>query len=298
MTKMRDEIGNSRGVVPRYCRLLSDIEKELAALSRDASAGTIQRNLALVRSLGLRHQCAPLLREVLCDASLLDLVASRSYRHVNHFDKIVLIANDDLQGYRLTLHLWDPPYSASELEDELIHAHRFSFWSTILTGTLVSQNYVHAANGQLFRQYRYIPEKRARDFSDFYQFRGTVTLAKSDPDVKGTGDTYYLAAPSIHRIELPIARTTCSMVLRGPRLQNYSNVFNTSYPKSDSSFDNVMFTPQQLARRLEKLLRLLDTDTDAYSLADVAAKRRERRTVSSSAFGDEVADAAQTQGKQ
>src|SRR5262245_42710304 len=97
----------------------------LKSLPSDESARTIASNLALVTRLASYQYFVPLLREIVSDARLLAEIASRSYRHVNYFDKIVLVDSANPGGYRLTLHLWVPPFTDRELKKESLHDHRF-----------------------------------------------------------------------------------------------------------------------------------------------------------------------------
>ena len=93
--------------------------------------------------------------ELLVERSTLELVASRSYRHVNHFDKIVLVDGGAADRHRLTMHRWCPPYPESELSEELIHDHRFGFTSQILFGQLRSRCYtaVGESSGDVVASY-------------------------------------------------------------------------------------------------------------------------------------------------
>src|SRR5688572_28976068 len=115
-----------------------DLSALLSGLPHDKSPRAVAANLHLIGEIGARDRIIRLIDELLDSESLLGEVAARSYRHVNLFDKIVLVGNSDPSAYRLTFHLWLPPYTDPELRQELIHEHRFDFWSTILTGTLRS----------------------------------------------------------------------------------------------------------------------------------------------------------------
>nr|BDT37554.1 hypothetical protein MFMH1_72230 [Myxococcus sp. MH1] len=212
----------------------------------------MNRNLELIARLGRPDLIIPLLRQILDDPALIEEVASLSYRHVNHFDKIVLVDSAAQTGYRLTLHLWKPPYSDKEFHDELIHDHRFNFWSTILTGKLVTENLQRAAGGMTFRQYQYIPENRGA--SKFYTFMGEESLIKVTPSAKHAGQSYFLRYESIHRVVLPREEMACTLVLRGPRQRQFSNIYNTAYPSSDLQVVHPMFTPCEVRGRLEALI--------------------------------------------
>jgi hypothetical protein len=237
---------------------LSQLQTTLESLPVDDSSTTIKDNLTLINTIGRPGQFIPLLHRILSDRDLLAEVAARSYHHVNHFDKIVLVGNDKERGYRLTLHLWNPPYTEKELEDELIHDHRFNFCSLVLAGVLTSDNFIQSPEGRVYRQYRYIPEKRTATFLDFYQFAGEVKLLKTEPSRKHAGQSYYLAAPSIHQVLLPHSSITCTLVLRGPRQRSYANVFNTEYPKDNTQFDNSMFSESALASKITALVNTME----------------------------------------
>jgi hypothetical protein len=209
----------------------------VAAIPRNKTKEIVDENLVLVGWLGERGTILELLLEVLRSDQLLATIASRSYRHVNQFDKIVLIGNDDPEAYRITLHLWTPPYAVGAREQELIHGHRFSFWSVVLVGNVSSENYARVASGGgVFREYA-----------------GDTQLARSGEYRKWAGESYFLDASNIHRITLP-SEITCTLVLRGPRLQPYSSVFNTRYPDQDTRLPNVMFTSAELEQRLVRLV--------------------------------------------
>lgn len=241
---------------------LDGVEGLLHGLPREKSERTIEDNLYFVGELGRPERMYSLLRGLLADTDALELVSGRSYRHVNHFDKIVLVDSGDRGGYRLTLHLWRPPYTEDEVEDELIHDHRFSFWSTILAGNLLSENFERAVGGRRYRGYRYIPEKRdVSTASNFYEFVGESALVTTQPSKETVGSSYYLNYQRIHRVVLPQECMTCTLVLRGPREREFSTVYNTSYPTQDTRATNEMFTPEQVRERLGALLTELSKRT-------------------------------------
>jgi hypothetical protein len=221
---------------------------------------------ALVKNLGQRDEIISLLRAILSSPAALTEIAGRSYPHVNKFDKVVLVGNNEPQSYRLTLHLWQPPYSERALRQELIHDHRFDFWSTILTGTLESEEFElrEARTDQddgltAYRQYKFVPEvARTTDFREFYEFQGSVYLSRTGMRREHAGGTYYLDAPRIHRIILPRRGITCSLVLRGPRLRSYSYIYNTTYPSRDTFLQNKMFSERDLSHRLAQILAALE----------------------------------------
>jgi hypothetical protein len=75
---------------PRHISL-PGLEAALAALPRDATPSVIESNVALVADLGNPEDVCRLLESISSDDTAVRLIAGRSYRHVNHFDKIVLV---------------------------------------------------------------------------------------------------------------------------------------------------------------------------------------------------------------
>ncbi|MGW0615409.1 hypothetical protein [Streptomyces sp. NPDC002788] len=238
------------GPPPTY----EEVCRKLAALPIDRSETTVQSNLELVHALGSGENLSALLGEILADEKLLASVAQRSYPHTNHFDKIVLVDPGTQLGYRLTLHLWNPPYSDAEAEDEQIHDHRFSFWSHVVAGTLTSQNFVRDATGTLFGEYQYIPEKlnSVATVGNFYVNVGDSPLLATDLPRIESGMSYELTFDQIHRVILPREDLTCTLVLRGPRQKNYASVFSNSV-KYDPT-ENQMFSTADLAEKLRIVL--------------------------------------------
>ncbi|QSB15080.1 hypothetical protein JQS43_01480 [Natronosporangium hydrolyticum] len=214
-------------------------------------------NLDFITRLGEPGAMVDRLRALLADPAALAEVAGRSYHHVNHFDKVVLV--DSAAGYRLTLHIWDPPYSAAEVREELVHDHRFSFWSHILTGELRSEYYVpvDAGEGTTYQRFRYLREPASGveggRFGEFYQHAGAVNLREAAPTVDPAGHSYYLHNKRIHRVLLPERTLTATVVLRGPRERETSNVYSTVYPEHDVLSRNVTFGAGELAAKLANL---------------------------------------------
>lgn len=249
-------IQTSFRVSTSYRELVNHVEQIPTTLS----TVVIEENLEFMEKLGQPGAIVPLLQEVMDDEVTLKEIASRSYMHVDHFHKIVFVGSDAINGYRLTLHMWIPPYAEDHVYGEAIHNHRFSFWSHILAGELVSEKYDRSTSGPLFREYRYTPTQRGTAFSDFYEFVGEQSLTCSAPSAKHSGQAYFMAANNIHRVLPPTETMTCTLVLRGPRERSSSNVFNTAYPSNDTNVDNVMFDPAYVRTRLEGLVRVLMTN--------------------------------------
>ena len=141
---------------PRSPCSLVDAENWVRGLAKEKD-NLFKENLATLRILAEKQNVTCFLTHVISDNTLLSSIASRSYTHINHFDKIVLV-DAPSHNYRLTLHIWWPLDSNNQLDDEPMHSHRFDFWSTVLTGKLKSQFFDRVSDQQQYRDFEYIPE--------------------------------------------------------------------------------------------------------------------------------------------
>jgi len=87
--------------------LLSFVETQLQSLPGDVSTdAAIAKNTAFLRVLAANEAPRRLIEEILANSDLRSRIASRSYRHANNFDKILLLDNGQPDGYRLSIHHW------------------------------------------------------------------------------------------------------------------------------------------------------------------------------------------------
>jgi hypothetical protein len=238
-------------------KILENIEKEVKNLSRDVhNQSIVNKNLDYIKSLAQKKIPEQLIKEILVDEKALETIAKRSYEHVNHFDKIVLIDNDP-SGFRLTLHSWNCNYGKEIPDEELIHNHRFSFWSHIFRGKLVAENFAEAEEFSIekktFNKYVYRPSDTGNIHTCTFQEK--AQLNKIEKTTKIQGESYYLNFDTTHRILLPESGTNlCTFVLRGPRERDYTNTYNTFYPDRGIESNVPMMTADQLKEKLQKIL--------------------------------------------
>jgi hypothetical protein len=238
-----------------YSCSLQRIQELLRVLVNEKRHRTNEDNLALLRLLGQKQNFTFLLNQIRCDSILMKSVADRSYTHFNYFDKIVLIDSPE-NGYRLTLHIWWPPFTEGELNEDRIHNHRFDFWSVIITGKLKSQFYCEASNGKKYYKSVYIPiEKQPRSSM---QYIGETELVKTNYSELNPGDSYFLTYTSIHKVVLPKDQVTSTLVLRGPRVRSRADVFNSFMPCTKSWINPPRIRATELEQKLASLCRILD----------------------------------------
>ena len=238
--------------------IMSNIEMDLLKLPRNVNdPEVVKNNLEYMKNLAHYNIPTLLIKEILNDNGLLKTIAERSYQHVNHFDKIVLIDNPNPKGYRLTLHSWTNIYSEDILNEELIHNHRFSFWSHIFRGRLISENFAEATffsvERKMFKKFIYHPSKTGNIHTCIAD--GEAQLIKLDSSYIDQGKTYYLNYKTTHRVILPTnGNNICTFVLRGPRERDYTNTYNTFYPDRGIESSVSMMTLEQLKNKLINIL--------------------------------------------
>jgi hypothetical protein len=234
------------------------VKRQLSELPRDTkNSAIVEENLAYLRSLVSQNVPSRLIQEVLDSEELLEIISARSYHHVNHFDKIVVVDSEDPLSYRLTLHYWPGAYDTRVMNQELIHNHRFSFWSHIFRGTLRMENYAEApmigVGQQVLRRYVYRPTVVGNIHS--CEFDGEARLEKKDDTAYPQGECYYLHYLATHRVTLPEGNSRiCTMVLRGPREREYTNTYNTFYPEQGMESSVPTMEPVVLERKLREIL--------------------------------------------
>lgn len=233
------------------------VTRQLSELPRNTkSTAVVEENLAYLRDLVSQGVPRLIMQEVLESEDLINVISARSYRHVNHFDKIVLVDSDP-HSYRLTLHYWPGGYDERVMTQELIHNHRFSFWSHIFRGTLRMENYAEASTAsdgqQQLRRYVYRPTNVGNVHS--CELDGEARLEKKDDAAYPQGVCYYLHYTATHRVMLPEGEDRiCTMVIRGPREREFTHTYNTFYPERGMESSVPTMEPAVLVQKLREIL--------------------------------------------
>tara|TARA_Y100000588_G_C14157744_1_gene883419 strand:+ start:683 stop:1402 length:720 start_codon:yes stop_codon:yes gene_type:complete len=220
----------------------------------------ISEHLRFMQSLGDSGVFEATISEILATPKLLADVASRSYGHVNLFSKIVLIDNSNPESYRLTAHFWHPRFFEQNDFKELIHNHRFNFWSYIHKGKMISQNFhehdqLEDQDTLELNRFRYMPSKTGNIHDCSYEKKVCVKLAERL--VFNKGETYYMHYKTIHRVIYNSkSPPLCTFVLRGPRQRSYTNTYNTFYPERSVSSAVPMMQSDELRKTLETIAAL------------------------------------------
>ncbi|PJZ05827.1 hypothetical protein PRCB_09160 [Pantoea rodasii] len=198
-----------------------------------------------------------LIQEILEDPDYLSEIASNSYKHVNHFSKVVLINDANQDNCRLTLHIWKPPFTEAEISQELIHDHRFSFSSYVLCGEQVHEIFSESSQKSItkvrFQKYKYLPSDTGNIHDCF--FEEDVYLDQIAEKKVSPGNVYTMHNEAIHRIVFPEGdEPIISFLVRGPRKRNYTHTYNTFYPREGTVSNVPMYTPHELHELLSYTL--------------------------------------------
>lgn len=153
---------------------------------------------------------ASLLGSIRADASRLKILADRSYRHHNGFDKIVL-ASPASSPLKLVLHVW-PRGGAADAND--IHDHRWDFASVVLCGALRVELYEPDVSGRSYSVMRYRPMPGAENYD--LQPSGTMAVSAQASVTITVGSAYSWAADLLHRAWGLPGQTTATLIVQGP----------------------------------------------------------------------------------
>jgi len=182
----------------------------------------------LIASLGRPLSLRSLLDSIQSSPEQLQRIAQRSFHHTNHFDKIILLDDEVNARFRLALHLWRPPFSLDEVDDEQIHNHRNDFWSTILFGELESWEFVRSEYGEPYHETLYRPSRTATSAKvNEYSPLGSAFLRPTGIHRWEAGSTYYLQHAIIHRIAIS-QLATATLLLKGPHVAEATSLFSSS----------------------------------------------------------------------
>ena len=152
------------------------------------------------------------------DASSLAVLARRSYRHRNGFDKIV-IAEPAGSPLKLVLHVW--PQGGPRTADD-IHNHRWNFSSVVVSGTLHLELYEPDISGPDYAVMEYRSLPGAGNFE--LRPKGTTTASARKSETLHAGSTYTWACQRLHRAWGALGHVTATLVVQGAPSQASTTV--------------------------------------------------------------------------
>ncbi len=165
----------------------------------------------------------PRLLDHILAAGNLTPLAALSYRHPNHFEKLVLAQVPS--GHKVVVHVW-PGGGESPHRDGNLHNHRWHFATRVLIGSYSFTEFevAEAANGTgpIHREHRYSvgPDGEHR-LEDVGPCRMVVTQRRT----LRSGDTYLLPNSVVHQIEMGDQAPTVTLFVQGPPVSSSTRVF-------------------------------------------------------------------------
>ncbi len=198
--------------------------------------------------------------DILNSEKLVRNIADKSYMHSNGFDKIVLVDNFN-DGCKLRLHVWWPYSDAGGYlsQESDIHNHRWDFMSKVMLGTLHVKEFVVSSSGVNMSEYRYVSPGTKNNIELSYIGKARVKMvAASKLKVPAL---YLQKNNTLHQVVADRKKMVATLVVQGPVLKNYTNVYKSA--TSDSSccnFNVIRMTELDLFFKLTKLIQYLQNN--------------------------------------
>jgi hypothetical protein len=201
-----------------------------------------------------KHSILETLDGILQSPSMLGGVASLSYRHLNHFDKIVL-ASFGKDTCKLRLHVWWGESTDGDMEN--IHNHRWDFSTVILHGSYRFQLYEIEPGGRGLHEYRY----HSPDDSEYYSMeRVGGASAECVLDARfGAGASYYLSHSCLHRVSALPQATVVTLMCQGPVRSNATRVLTEGAISNPERVSAARMSVEELRSKLERVRAILDS---------------------------------------
>lgn len=193
------------------------------------------------------------LAAILADPVALSQVASRSYRHSNGFDKIVLKYYDRRYPC-IRLHVWGPMQSRSCPD---IHNHPWNFAAHVIAGSLTNQVFTRIqsqqndGNNVCALEYT-VTAGNPTLVGHRTSYVGEAWLAQQTDCLVSRHSTYGFSTAVLHRT-LPAAQSgAATLFLQGPFLLTESSMFRSSRADYQQGVIRVdVFSPAELRERLK-----------------------------------------------
>ncbi|HEY2577158.1 MAG TPA: hypothetical protein VGI74_12710 [Streptosporangiaceae bacterium] len=194
--------------------------RRLHSLLDDAPPGEATQRAALeaVSGLGAPGQIVPVLRALREDPQIVAARAVQSYRHPLGFDKLELI--DAAPRFILRLHIWWPDRPRGT---EDVHNHRYAPASAILHGGYEMQVFQSASHGAVMAEFR--EEYTVHEASWRLDPIGEAHLTLTAMSKLTSGDSYVLAADTLHRVAIAPEVACVTLFLETAPIRSTTQIF-------------------------------------------------------------------------
>ncbi len=192
-----------------------------------------------------------LIERVITNDHWLEAIAQRSYYHVNGFDKLILLQEDN---YSLRLHIWWQENGKKTRED--IHNHRWDFISGVLVGTSVQELFSLSAEQEEgafeMAHYRYTPQRNHQGFRYCMKNLGSVFLRQQGKKQISSGRVYRLKKSELHRVVCDYKETTATLVFYTAPYGEGSDVYSNHM--TEKRYRMKKMSKNEVKEKLKKLL--------------------------------------------
>jgi len=198
----------------------SGMARWLHRLLDDVPAGEATQRAALeaISGLGAPGRIVPVLRALGEDPSSVAARSVQSYRHPLGFDKLELIGA--APRFILRLHIWWPGHPRGA---EDVHNHRYAPASAILHGGYEMQIFQPASRGVAMAEFR--EEYTVHEARWRLDPIGQTPLALTATSKLTSGDSYALAADTLHRVTIAPEATCVTLFLETAPIRSTTQIF-------------------------------------------------------------------------
>jgi len=163
-----------------------------------------------------------------------ELVRGNSHQHAHGFTKLALYRST-ANGFSVRLHIW---WTGVQAYDDSPHAHRWSFYSKLLSGSLRIRNFIELPSGSretgdLWYRYKYADA--TVDGKKHVEPDGSVILAVASEYRMLAGSSHTLVPTEPHQVFGQDGAIAGTLVITAPPAQSYSNVYHKQ-PTDASSY--------------------------------------------------------------
>lgn len=225
----------------------------LHRLLDDVPAGEATQRAALeaISGLGTPGRIVPVLRALGEDPSGVAARAVQSYRHPLGFSKLELI--DAAPRFILRLHIW---WAGHPRGTEDVHNHRYAPASAILHGGYEMQIFQPASRGTAMAEFR--EEYTVHEASWRLDPIGETTLALTATSNLTGGDSYALAADTLHRVTIAPETTCVTLFLETAPIRSTTQIFTEVGSPARPVTPKLPLGPEDYRQVLAKVLTVLE----------------------------------------
>ena len=194
-----------------------------------------------------------LIKKVIASDDWLEAIAKRSYYHVNGFDKLILLQEDN---YSLRVHIWWQENRKETRED--VHNHRWDFISGVLVGTSVQELFSLSSKEEKgafeVSHYRYTPQRAHKNFRYQMKNLGPVFLCNKGKKHISSGQVYALKRSELHRVICDYKETTATLVFYTAPYGEGSDVYSNHVTGQKGAVKKI--SKEGVKEKLKELLKL------------------------------------------